>query len=66
MIPLDSLLAFIGASVLLALAPGPDNLFVLAQSALNGVRAGVLVTLGLCSGLIVHTTAVALGVAVLF
>ena len=66
MIPVDSLLTFIGASVLLALAPGPDNLFVLAQSAVYGARAGILVTLGLCSGLVVHTSAVALGVAVVF
>ena len=54
------------ASVLLGLAPGPDNIFVLTQSALHGHRAGIYVTFGLCSGLIVHTTAVALGVAVLF
>jgi threonine/homoserine/homoserine lactone efflux protein len=57
---------FFAASVALALAPGPDNLFVLAQSALYGKKAGLLVTLGLCTGLFVHTTAVALGVAVIF
>jgi threonine/homoserine/homoserine lactone efflux protein len=33
---------------------------------LSGARAGLIVTLGLCTGLIVHTTAVALGVAVVF
>lgn len=63
---LDSLITFIIASTVLGLAPGPDNLFVLAQSALFGKKAGVLVTLGLMTGLIVHTTAVALGVAVIF
>lgn len=55
--------AFFAAAVLLALAPGPDNLFVLAQSALYGPRAGALVTLGLCTGLLGHTLAVMLGVA---
>ena len=30
-------LAFFGASVLLAIAPGPDNLFVLMQSARCGI-----------------------------
>ncbi|ROR32573.1 LysE family translocator [Inmirania thermothiophila] len=60
-----ALLAFFAASVLLALAPGPDNLFVLAQSAQHGARAGLLVTLGLCTGLLVHTGAVALGLAAL-
>ncbi|MBW2185191.1 MAG: LysE family translocator [Deltaproteobacteria bacterium] len=66
MLPLDTLLAFAMASLLLALAPGPDNIFVLTQSALHGKGAGMMITLGLCTGLIAHTLAVALGVAVLF
>lgn len=66
MIPMDTLAAFFVAAVLLALAPGPDNIFVLTQSALRGKAAGLLVTLGLCTGLLVHTTAVAFGVAVIF
>jgi len=66
LIPIESLVTFFTASVLLALAPGPDNIFVLTQSALHGKLAGLLVTLGLCTGLIVHTTAVAFGVAVIF
>lgn len=60
---LSTLTAFAAASILLALAPGPDNLFVLALSASRGLKAGLTTTLGLCAGLIVHTTAVALGVA---
>lgn len=63
MIPIDSLLTFILASALLSIAPGPDNIFVLMQSALYGKKSGIFVTLGLCTGLIVHTTAVAFGVA---
>lgn len=66
MIPIDSLLTFSIAAVLLSLAPGPDNVFVLTQSALYGRVSGVLVTLGLCTGLLVHTAAVALGIAVIF
>ena len=66
MIPLDSLLIFASTSLLLALTTGPDNLFVLSQSALFGRRAGVMITLGLCTGLIVHTGAVALGAAAIF
>ncbi len=65
MIPLDVLAVFAGASVALAIAPGPDNLFVLTQAALHGRKAGLLVTLGLCTGLLVHIAAVALGVAAL-
>jgi threonine/homoserine/homoserine lactone efflux protein len=47
-------------------APGPDDIFVLRQSALNGKKAGLVVTLGLCTGLIVHTLAVACGIAAIF
>lgn len=62
----DTFLLFLTASLLLCIAPGPDNIFVLTQSMLRGSQAGILVTLGLCTGLLVHTTAVALGVAVIF
>lgn len=62
----DTTLAFFAASVVLALAPGPDNVFVLLHSAIHGKRAGLLVVLGLCSGLLFHTAAVALGLAAVF
>ena len=65
MLPLDTLLTFSAAVFLLALAPGPDNIFVLTQSAVSGARRGVIVVLGLCSGLVVHSIAVALGLAAL-
>jgi len=65
-LPIETVLTFLLASLILALAPGPDNIFVLTQSALNGKASGVWVTLGLCTGLIVHTTVVAFGVAVIF
>jgi len=66
MIPVDQLLTFAFASAVLSLAPGPDILFVMTQSALYGARKGIATTAGLCTGLIVHTSAVALGVAVIF
>ncbi len=56
-------LAFAGASLLLSIAPGPDNLFVLTQSAVYGARAGLLVVLGLCTGLVIQTICAALGLA---
>lgn len=52
-------------SFFLALAPGPDNLFVITQSAMYGWRNGVLITLGLCTGLLVHTSLVVVGLATL-
>jgi threonine/homoserine/homoserine lactone efflux protein len=66
LIPTTQLLSFFAASILLALAPGPDNIFVLTQSALTGKKTGFVVTAGLCTGLIVHTVAVACGVAAIF
>lgn len=66
MLPVETMLLFLTSSILLALAPGPDNLFVLAQSAQHGRRAGLIVTIGLCTGILVHTAAVSLGVAAIF
>lgn len=63
---LQTLIAFFGVAVVLALTPGPDNIFVLLQSAQRGWRAGMAVVVGLCAGLVVHTAAVALGLAAVF
>ena len=59
----DVLGAFFGVAVLLALSPGPDNLFVLMQSAQRGPAVGMAVVRGLCVGIGVHTLAVAVGLA---
>ena len=63
---LETLITFFGVSLLLGLTPGPDNLFVLVQSAQRGWHAGMAVVLGLCGGLVMHTAAVALGLAAVF
>ena len=62
----QTVLIFFTTSILLALSPGPDNLFVMTQAAQQGRTAGLLVTLGLCTGLLFHTTAVTFGLAALF
>ena len=66
LIPVDVLLVFLTASTALALAPGPDNIFVLTQSAVHGRVAGIVVTLGLMTGVMVHSALVAVGVAAIF
>lgn len=66
MIGFETLTGLFLTAVLLALVPGPDNLFVLTQSVLLGRWAGLMATLGFSTGLIVHTLAVTLGVAALF
>jgi arginine exporter protein ArgO len=59
----EVLITFFGVALLLGLSPGPDNLFVLVQSAQRGWRVGLCVVLGLCLGIVGHTAAVALGLA---
>lgn len=66
MLDLEILSAFFITSILLALVPGPDNIFVLTQSMLQGKKAGFIVILGLCTGLLFHTFMVVVGVSVLF
>lgn len=63
MVSVDTIITLGLTSILLSLAPGPDNIFVLTQSALYGRRSGLFITLGLCTGLLFHTTVVAFGVA---
>ena len=63
MIANDAIVIFLLTSAALAAAPGPDNIFVLTQSALHGKKAGIVITMGLCTGLLAHTLLVALGIA---
>jgi threonine/homoserine/homoserine lactone efflux protein len=62
---ITSLPLFIAAGLLLNITPGPDLLFVIGRAAAHGVRAGVAAALGIAAGCLVHTAAVALGVATL-
>jgi threonine/homoserine/homoserine lactone efflux protein len=55
---------FLTAAVLLAIAPGPGMLYVLARSLAGGKREGVLSALGTFLGGMVHVFAAALGVSV--
>jgi len=56
-------LSFLGAAILLTLAPGPDILFVNAQSISQNSKAGIATACGLCTGLLAHITAAVLGVS---
>ena len=60
---IESLISFSIATLFLALSPGPDNLYVIAQSLANGPKSGIATTIGLISGCIVHTTLLAFGVS---
>ncbi len=61
-----NLIYFLGASILLTIAPGPDNIFVITQGISRGRKTAVLTALGMCSGISVHTLAAALGVSAIF
>ncbi len=62
---LTAVLAFVPASALLVVAPGPDTLLVLRNSARGGRRAGLATAAGTVTGLLVWAAAAALGLAAL-
>lgn len=60
---IEVLISFIIATATLAFSPGPDNIFVLIQSATYGKKSGFAVVCGLMSGCLVHTSLVAFGLS---
>lgn len=62
---LTALVAFVPAAALLVVAPGPDTLLVLRNSARGGRRAGLITAAGTVTGLLVWAAAAALGLAAL-
>jgi threonine/homoserine/homoserine lactone efflux protein len=54
---------FLGAATLLAIAPGPGMLYVLARTLAGGRREGVLSSLGTFFGGLVHVIAAATGLS---
>ncbi|GAA4091414.1 MULTISPECIES: LysE family translocator [Actinomadura] len=59
------LTAYLGLCLLITLTPGLDTAVVTRSVLLRGTRAGVLTAAGCALGLLVHATAVALGLATL-
>ncbi|WP_059103742.1 LysE family translocator [Shouchella shacheensis] len=57
--------SFLAAALALTIAPGPDNLYVLAQSATYGPKQGLATAFGLCSGILFHIAMAVFGLAVL-
>lgn len=60
-----ALALFMTATLALNLAPGPDMLYVSTRSLTQGRRAGVISALGIAAGSVVHTVAIASGLAAL-
>ncbi|WP_426432450.1 LysE family translocator [Winogradskyella sp. HB-48] len=59
----ETLISFALATSILALSPGPDNIYVLVQSITNGKAFGLATVCGLITGCLVHTTLLAFGVS---
>jgi len=60
---IEILFSFVLATLALAVSPGPDNIFVLTQSIVNGKKFGLATVYGLMTGCIIHTSLVAFGVS---
>jgi threonine/homoserine/homoserine lactone efflux protein len=58
-------ISFALAAAILTILPGPDTLLVLRTTIAQGKRAAMLVTAGICTGLFVHASMSALGIAAL-
>ncbi|WP_347456555.1 LysE family translocator [Acinetobacter thermotolerans] len=59
-----SVFALFALTVLpLIFTPGPDMLFILSQVMGKDAKAGMMATIGICSGYLVHSILVALGIA---
>ena len=63
--PIDQLLLFVAAGLLLNLTPGPDVLYIVSNALRAGARAGVVAALGITAGCFVHIFAAAAGVSAL-
>jgi threonine/homoserine/homoserine lactone efflux protein len=63
MLGTQHLALFIGSGLLLNLTPGQDTLYIVGRSVSQGRGAGLLSVLGIVSGSVVHTAAVALGLS---
>src|SRR5512138_3238610 len=57
---------FITVSWALIIAPGPDMLYVITRGMTHGRRAGILSAIGVICGILVHTTAAAFGLTLIF
>ncbi|MHC5309622.1 LysE family translocator [Myroides sp. LJL116] len=57
------LYGFLITSVLLAISPGPDVLFVISQTVTHGRKSGYAIVAGLLCGLVVHLSLFAFGIS---
>jgi threonine/homoserine/homoserine lactone efflux protein len=66
MIPLDSLVLYAVASVMLALTPGPNLMYLISRTLCQGRTAGIVSLAGTTSGLLFYAVGTALGLTAVF
>lgn len=56
---------FLTSSIILALIPGSDTMFILGQAISNSIKSGKYSAFGICTGLLVHTFLAAFGLSLI-
>jgi threonine/homoserine/homoserine lactone efflux protein len=64
-VPIDQLLLFVAAGLMLNLTPGPDVLYIVSNALRGGARVGMVAALGITAGCFVHIFAAAVGISAL-
>jgi threonine/homoserine/homoserine lactone efflux protein len=65
-IPLNDLLFFTAACLLLVLTPGPNMIYLISRSLCQGRMAGVISLFGVVAGFLFHMLAAAVGLSAVF
>ncbi|MFA5669310.1 MAG: LysE family translocator [Balneolaceae bacterium] len=65
MVGIENFITFLISTLFFAMTPGMDTVFVLNKSIVQGKKSGVYASLGICTGVLVHTIFAALGFSVL-
>ncbi len=66
MIPVQDVLLFAAACLLMVLTPGPNMIYLISRSICQGPKAGVVSLLGVVAGFFVHLFAAAAGLTAVF
>lgn len=66
MLPIDELLLFAFAALVMVLSPGPNMIYLLSRSIGQGRRAGLVSLMGVIAGFLVHMLLAAIGLSALF
>lgn len=66
MIPIEILLTFTAAALLMSLSPGPSMLYIIARAIAQGAKGGIVAAIGLAVGGMFHVFATVLGLSAIF